>query len=123
VSEIITLELPESLVESARAVAARTSRPVEEVLVEWLDRAVADLPADLLSDEQVLALRDLQMAEPQQEELSMLLAGQREDQLDAQQRMRLDELLATYRRGMVRKAQALQVAVERGLQPPLSQPE
>jgi hypothetical protein len=123
VNEIVTLELPESLVESARAVAARTSRPVEDVLVEWLDRAAADLPVDLLSDEQVLALRDLQMSEAQQEELSMLLVGQREDRLTAQQRLRLDELLTSYRRGMVRKAQALKVAVERGLQPPLSHPE
>jgi hypothetical protein len=29
-------------------------------------------------------------------------------------------LMGIYRRGMVRKAQALKVAVDRGLQPPLS---
>ena len=119
-TETITLELPEPVAKSARAVAAHTSRPVEEVLVEWLDRAAADLPVELLPDEQVLALRDLQMADRQQEELSRLLAGQREQRLDARQRRRLDELLAAYRHGMVRKAQALTVAVERGLQPPLS---
>lgn len=33
---------------------------------------------------------------------------------------RLDELMHLYRRGLVRKAQALKVAVERGLRPPLS---
>jgi hypothetical protein len=34
--------------------------------------------------------------------------------------MRLEDLLQIYRRGMVRKAQAHKVAVERGLQPPRS---
>jgi hypothetical protein len=120
VSETVTLELPEPLVRSARAVAARTRRPVEEVLVEWLDRAAEDLPVELLPDEQVLALRDMQMAELQQEELSRLLAEQREHRFDPRRRKRLEELLETYRQGMVRKAQALKVAVERGLQPPLS---
>jgi hypothetical protein len=76
VSEIVTLELPEPLAESTRVDAARTSRPVEAVLVEWLDRAAAELPIDSISDEQVLALRDLQMSETQQEELSTrVLAG------------------------------------------------
>lgn len=120
VGEIITLELPEPLAHSARVVAARTSRRVEEVLVEWLDRAAADLPVEMLPDDQVLALRDLQMGDEQQDELSALLADQREHRLDAWQRARLDEVLAVYRRGMVRKAQALKVAVERGLQPSLS---
>jgi hypothetical protein len=32
----------------------------------------------------------------------------------------LDSLMGIYRRGMVRKAQALKVAVDRGLQPPLN---
>jgi CRP-like cAMP-binding protein len=119
-SETVTLELPEPLAQSARAVAARTSRPVEDVLMEWLDRAAADLPVELLPDEQVLAIRDLQMGDKEQEELSALLAGRREHQLDSSQRMHLDNLLMTYRLGMVRKAQALKVAVERGLQPPLT---
>jgi hypothetical protein len=119
-SEIVTLALPESLAQSARVVADRTNRRMEDVLVEWLGRAAADLPVESLPDEQVLALRDLQMSEAQQEELRALLAQQREKALDAAQRARLDELMATNRRGMVRKARALKVAVERGLQPPLS---
>jgi hypothetical protein len=104
VSETVALELPEPLARSARAVAARTSRPFEEVLVEWLGRAAADLPVELLPDEQVLALRDLQMANGQQEELSRLLAERREQPLDSRGRERLDELLTAYRQGMMRKA-------------------
>ena len=118
VSEVVILELPEPLVQSARAIAEHSSRRVEDVLVEWLDRAAADVPVDVLPDEQVLELRDLQMDDESQEELAALLARQREQRLPDAERVRLGELLATYRRGMVRKAQALKVAVDRGLQPP-----
>jgi hypothetical protein len=120
VSETVTLVLPEPLAKSARTVAAQTSRRVEDVLMEWLDYAAADLAVELLPDDQVLALRDLQMAVQQQQEMSKLLVGQREHRLNVQQRERLHDLLAVYRHGMVRKAQALTAAVERGLQPPLS---
>lgn len=119
-TERVTLELPEPLVERARAVATRTQRRVEEVLVEWLDHAAAEVPVVLLPDDQVLALRDLELDATAQAELSDLLARQREGQLEDAARARLDALLSAYRRGMVRKAEALKVAVDRGLQPPLS---
>lgn len=93
---------------------------MEDVLLEWLGRAATDLPVDLLPDEQVLALRDQQMSEGQQSELDELLASQREGGLDDASRRRLEEIMDLYRRGMTRKAQALKVAVDRGLQPPLS---
>lgn len=60
-SEIITLEVPDGLARNARAVARQTHRRVEEVLVEWLARAASDIPVEQLSDDQVLALRDMQM--------------------------------------------------------------
>jgi hypothetical protein len=113
--EIVTLELPEHVVRSARAVAATTHRRVEDVLVDWIDRAVAEVPVEVLSDEEVLALCDLQMANEDQEELSRLLAHNREGQLADTDRTRLDALMQMYRRGLVRKAQAWKVAVARGL--------
>ncbi len=58
------------------------------------------------------------MSEDQQRELGDLLARQREGSLDALAQHRLDELVDIYRRGMVQKAQALKVAVDRGLQLP-----
>jgi len=102
-SEIVTLELPEKLARSARELAARTRPPVES-----------------LPDDQVLALCDLQISGEQQEELSDLLARSREGQLNKAEHERLEELMLVYRRGLVRKAQALKVAVERGLRPPLN---
>jgi hypothetical protein len=119
-NESVTIELPGELAARARAVAIRTQRSLEDVLLEWLDRASADVPVDQLSDDQVLGLRDLRLSDEQQTSLSELLACQREGTPDSPGRQRLDALLSLYRRDMVRKAEALKVAVERGLQPPLS---
>ena len=113
--------MPEALARSARAVAQRTQRSVEAVLLEWLDHAATELPVESLPDDQVLALRDLQLSAEQQSALSELLARQREGALTGAERARLDDLLSLYRRGLVRKAQALKVAVDRGLQPPLDE--
>ncbi len=119
-SEVITLRIPDRLARDARAVASYTHRQMEDVLLEWMDRAAANPPIESLPDEQVLSLCKLQLNPAQQSELSDLLARNRETSLTTADQIRLDELLNEYRRGMVRKAQAIKVAVERGLQPPLS---
>jgi hypothetical protein len=119
-AEIITLELPEALAQQAKEIAALTHRRVEEVLLEWLDRASADLPLESLPDEQILALCDLQMQPRQQDQLSDLLTRNQEGTLTGLEVSHLDELMQIYRRGLVRKARALKVAVERGLRPALS---
>ena len=53
-SEFVTLELPENVLRSAREVASRTRRRVEDVLVEWIDKTASDVPVESLSDEDVL---------------------------------------------------------------------
>ena len=118
-SQTITVEISDVLVQSAQAVASRTDRRVEEVIADWLDRVAAELPIDTLPDEQVLALRDLPLPGDQQAEPDDLLDAQREGELSPAGRARLDALMELYRRGMVSKARALKVAVDRGLQPPL----
>ena len=117
--QTITLDLPADVAQRAAAIARQTNRPVEDVLLEWLGRAATETPVESLPDDQVLALCDLEMSQGEQDELSALLARQREGALDDVARRQLDELMAIYRRGMVQKAQALKVAVERGLRPPL----
>jgi hypothetical protein len=119
-SERVTVELPEELARRAHAVAAQTRRPVEEVLVEWMSRAASDPPVESLSDEELLALCDAELEEDLQEELSDLLERQREGAIKGPERDRLRELMSLYRRGLVRKAQALQGAVARGLRPRLA---
>ena len=118
-TQTVTLELPSELVVRASEVATRTKRRVEDVLVEWLSRTGVDA-VEGLSDADVLALCDSAMVEADQEQLSDLLARQREGELQAVEKQRLDELLQSYRKGLIFKARAWQAAVSRGLRPPLS---
>ncbi|MBI4769945.1 MAG: hypothetical protein HY784_05905 [Chloroflexi bacterium] len=85
-----------------------------------MSEVVAEPPVEALPDDQVLALCELQMEKAQQEELGDLLAKNREGALRDMERERLDELMQVHRRGLARKAQALKVAVGRGLRPPLN---
>jgi len=117
--ETVTIRVSERVARSATYLAARTDRRVEDILAEWLDQAAVEPPAASLSDDEVLALCDLQMEPAEQAELSRLLSENREGALDDRGRIRLDELMRAYRRGLVRKAQALKIAVQRGLRPPL----
>ncbi|MEP7198423.1 MAG: hypothetical protein ABI874_01285 [Chloroflexota bacterium] len=119
-SQTVTLELNEALLWRTKEVAQRTHRRVEDVLMEWLDQLAVEPPVTALPDEQVLALCDGQLDDVTQFELSDLLARNRENQLTPMELRRLDELMSLYRRGLVRKAQAWHVAVERGLRPPLN---
>ena len=120
-AEVITLELPETLAQKARAEAKRTNRRLEEVLLDWLNRIEqTELPVESLPDDQVLALSNAQIDQQQNDALSDLLARNREGQLDETARQQLESLMQLYRVQLVRKAQALKVAVDRGLRPPLN---
>jgi hypothetical protein len=119
-SEMVTIEISETTAQFVREIAARTGRDFGTILAEMLNRSIMDLPVDNLPDEEVLILCDMQMSAEDQAELSQLLDLQREGQLDSFNRTRLDSLMDTYRRGIVRKAEALRVAVQRGLRPALS---
>ncbi|MBO1348226.1 MAG: hypothetical protein EBE86_012930 [Hormoscilla sp. GUM202] len=73
-AEVITLKLPETLAQQAKEIAALKEQRLEDVLVEWIERAIKEIPVELLPDEQVLALCDLQMEASDQEVFSDLLA-------------------------------------------------
>ncbi len=118
-AEIITLELPERLAQQAKEIAV-THRRRSDLLVEWIDRAIMELPIESLPYEQVLVLCNLQIEREQQEVFSDLLARNQEGQLNDAEVKRLDDLIEVYRRGLVRKARAMKVAVERGFKPPYS---
>lgn len=119
-STTVQVKIPENVERDARAVAERTGSRIEDVLSEWLDRYAAELPLDLLPDERILELCDAQMPQDDQDELSDLLGQNRESTLSAEGQIRLNELMQTYRRELVRKAEALKIAVQRGLRPLLS---
>lgn len=116
-TETITLQLPEPVARSAREIANHTHQSMEEVLIAWLGQAAADIPVASLADHQVLALCDMEMEPEQQVELSQLLAQNREGAMSQQEREHLNDLMQLYRRGLIRKAEAWQEAVSRGLRP------
>ena len=119
-TQTVTLELPEEVARSAQNIAVRTQRRLEDVLIDWIDHAAAELPVEDLPDDQLLALCDLELDPTLQKELSELLAANREGILTPSTRARLEQLMQLYRRGLVRKAQAIKEAVDRGLRPLLS---
>ncbi len=119
-SKLVQLEVPEEIERLAREVATHEGSNVENVLRSWLEFASSNIPIQLLPDNEVLKLCDSQMTSSEQDELGQLLSQNSEGEVLSQSdRIRLDELMQIYRGGMLRKAEALKVAVLRGLRPPL----
>jgi hypothetical protein len=116
----VMLQLPQNLAVTVQTVAEQTKRPVEDILVEWLNLIATDLPVKNLNDDQVLALTKLQLDPKQQAKLSKLLNKNQEGTLSVTEQKQLDELMALYRQGLIRKAEALKEAVSRGLMPLMS---
>jgi len=118
-SEQVTIEVSDHVVRQATSVATQTQLPLEEVLSDWLESAIAEKPVHYLSDSEVMALAESQLPADQQEEMSELLGLHCEGELKTEGQRRLDELMRVYERGLLRKAQALREAVVRGLREPL----
>jgi hypothetical protein len=115
--EMVILPLPDAVLRRAQAYAEHSQHTLEEVLLEWLDRASSEIPVTLLPDEDVLALSRASIDDAQQEELSRLIFRNHEGLLDDAGKARLDELMIVYRHVMARKTEAIKVALERGLGP------
>jgi len=118
-SEAITIQVSDQVLHRAKHKAIHSQRQIEEVLSDWLERAITEAPVDELPDDEVLTLAELRLTPIQEEALSNLLARNRENALDIEGRRQLDELMRIYEHGLLRKAQALRVAVQRGLREPL----
>jgi hypothetical protein len=114
----ITIDLPPEVVEQIRLEATRQGLEPGPFLAGFLHDRFTDtqeIAVDRLSDAQVLALCDRMMTDDDQAEMSQLLEQHREGLLTETAQQRLDALMQIYRTGMVRKAEAWKVAVERGL--------
>lgn len=111
----VTLQLSRELIVRALKIADASDCSIEQVLEEWLKKHIENLPLESLSDGEILALCDYEMNAISKYELRDLLYQHRERELQPQESARLDELLQIYRRVIVRKARATEVAVARGL--------
>jgi hypothetical protein len=124
----VLVTLPDELYRSAARLARLTQREVADVLTETLALSLPALPDDAdtapsittLSDAEILALTTLELPEAEDRRLSFLLERQQAGTLTAEERSQLGGLMQAYQAGLLRKAQALQEAVRRGLRQPLA---
>lgn len=118
-SQQVTIQVSEQVIRQAAQVAAQTHQSVEDVLAAWLESVTTERPVEDLSNDEVLALAELRLTDEQDANLSELLKRNREGALDADVKRELDEMMRLYEHGLLRKSQALKVAVHRGLREPL----
>ena len=114
-TERVTLKVNNQVIERAYQVAAYSHRAPEEVLADWLAQYVDNLPVEILPNDEVLRLCNDDLNPLHKRELRDLLTLHRVRPLNGGENVRLDELLAVYRRMIVRKSRALEVAGARGL--------
>lgn len=125
----ITITLPDEIYQRAELFARLANRDIANVLADTIQLSIPPIRADILelepisdlSDEQVLALTELQMEPDQDARLSELLDRQQASLLIEGERLELQILMQIYQEGLLRKATALSEAVKRGLMEPLSQ--
>lgn len=119
----VTLNLPEKVLRSAEVWAKRLGRPVDAFLADTISHSLGptgeafdeDVPVEQLSDKQVLETADSQMPPGQDQRLSELLYRQQARLLIPEERNELAALMRCYEIGLLRKAQAMAEAVQRGL--------
>ncbi len=125
----ITITLPDEVYQRAERFARLANRDIASVLVDTIQLSIPPIRADILdlepisdlSDEQVLALTELQMEPDQDARLSELLDRQQAGLITGDERLELQALMQIYQEGLLRKATALGEAVKRGLMESLSQ--
>ncbi|MBD1808872.1 hypothetical protein H6F98_25955 [Microcoleus sp. FACHB-SPT15] len=124
----ITITLPDEVYQRAERFARLANRDLASVLADTIQLSIPAIspeaaalePISTLSDEQVIALTQLQMEPEQDARLSDLLDRQQSGILTETERKELQTLMQIYQEGLLRKATALSEAVKRGLMEPLS---
>lgn len=116
----ITLTVSDNVWLYAKAVATQNKQRIEEVLSDWLEKVSSEIDVEKLSDAEVIALAELKMPAKQQKVLHKLMEKNGEGELTNVEKKELDAMMEIYEEATLRKSQALRVAVERGLIPPLS---
>jgi hypothetical protein len=123
----VTLTLDDETYRRAQHLAQLTGRTIADILADTIDISLQPLDVELvnsrsisqLSDKEVLELADSQMEFSQDRRLLSLLDKQQTGQLVDNERSELLALMQVYQDGLLRKAQALNEAVQRGIRKPL----
>lgn len=123
----VMVTLPDDTYRRAEYLARMTGRDIADVLADTIGLSLqplgaqqaADQPVAQLSDADVLAVADSRMDLALDQHMSELLDKQQAGRLADDERPMLLALMQVYQDGLLRKAQALNEAVRRGLLPPL----
>lgn len=123
----ITISLPDEVYHRAERLAELTARDISDVLADtleitlplWNEASERSTTMSELSDEEVLALTELQLEPEQDQRFSLLLDRQQAGQLTETERPELLTWMQRYQEGLLLKAHALREAVQRGLREPL----
>ncbi len=122
----VAVQIPQSLYERLEQAAIKLQKPVDNLLIETLQAALAtggEIPTDIQADIATLdhlsepALRDVAVSEmlPQDQALiEQLLEQQSQRPLRDEEAAQLDQLRHEYGRVMLRKARAYALLAERG---------
>lgn len=116
----VTLRVSDKIIKQAALFAVQKKQRMEEVLSDWLEDVFQDKFADKMSDSEILALTKIKISPEDQERLSELLYKNREIGLSDDEQVELDLMIEMTERNMLKKSEALRIAVERGLIEPLS---
>lgn len=92
----------------------------DRFLSELFQKSFHNNQIEQLSDFNIIALANLQLAESEQETLNELLEKNNEGTLTNLEKKYLDDLMEVYNDALLTKAKAMRIAVERGLMKPLS---
>lgn len=122
-SNQITITLPNDVYQKAEHFARLANRDLASILVDTIQFSIPPItqeaanlePVSKLSDQQVLALTELQMKSEEDSRLSELLDRQQAGILTESEHPELQVLMQIYQEGLLRKATALSEAVKRGL--------
>lgn len=126
VTQEVTLQLPEAVLERAKEAARMLEHPVEEVLASMLEAIlpqVEDVPSDLqaelarmtwLSDQELWDTANSQMSDSDQEQLQRLTELQIIGSLEPAEQQMLESLRQEYGSVTLRKARAYALLSLRG---------
>lgn len=122
-SVVVTLTLPDTVLERARLWAERSGQPVADFLTETIEVSLLPLgqappPMTEWASGEVLSAAECQLSSDDDRRFSELLAGRREGCLSQPEVAELHQLMQLYQEGLLRKAMALREAVRRGLRQP-----
>ncbi len=115
----ITLNLPENIYRNVSTIAKKSKRKVNDLIVDVVEEKYSnqaeERPLINLSDDEVLALANLQIPEKQSARHSELLYKNQAGTLDAEEKQELDFFQQVYGAALARKTEGIYEAVERKL--------